>query len=282
MDGKALAQKKRHEIKTRVDWLLTQGIVPSLAVIIAGNDPASRKYVDNKKKDCAECGIKSTEIPLGEGVSEAELLQEIERLNADASIDGILVQLPLPSQIDEKTIINAIDPKKDVDAFHPVNVGHIMLGDFTFVPCTPAGVIELLDEYNISPMGKECVVIGRSSIVGKPMAMLLLHRHGTVTICHSRTSDLPKITRRADILICAVGKADFLKADMVKPGAVVIDVGMNMKDGKLTGDADFDEVSAIAGYITPAPGGVGPMTRVMLLKNTLSAAEKRLSRQVVP
>ncbi len=282
MDGKALAQKKRHEIKTRVDWLLTQGIVPSLAVIIAGNDPASRKYVDNKKKDCAECGIKSTEIPLGEGVSEAELLQEIERLNADASIDGILVQLPLPSQIDEKTIINAIDPKKDVDAFHPVNVGHIMLGDFTFVPCTPAGVIELLDEYNISPMGKECVVIGRSNIVGKPMAMLLLHRHGTVTICHSRTSDLPKITRRADILICAVGKADFLKADMVKPGAVVIDVGMNMKDGKLTGDADFDEVSAIAGYITPAPGGVGPMTRVMLLKNTLSAAEKRLSRQVVP
>ncbi len=273
MDGKALAAETRKDISRRVAELDYQ---PSLAVIIVGNNPASRFYVNNKKKDCAECGIKSIEYALSEDTKESELLELIARLNADDELDGILVQLPLPKGIDEKAVIAAISPKKDVDAFHAENVGHIMLGDAALLPCTPAGVMRLLDRYGIDPAGKECVVIGRSNIVGKPQAMLLLHRNATVTICHSRTRDLAEVTRRADIIVCAVGKVDFLKADMVGEGAVVIDVGMNTRaDGSLTGDVDFAAVEPIASYITPAPGGVGPMTRVMLLENTLTAAKMR-------
>jgi len=273
MDGKALAAETRKDISRRVAELDYQ---PSLAVIIVGNNPASRFYVNNKKKDCAECGIKSIEYALSEDTKESELLELIARLNADDELDGILVQLPLPKGIDEKAVIAAISPQKDVDAFHAENVGHIMLGDAALLPCTPAGVMRLLDRYGIDPAGKECVVIGRSNIVGKPQAMLLLHRNATVTICHSRTRDLAEVTRRADIIVCAVGKVDFLKADMVGEGAVVIDVGMNTRaDGSLTGDVDFAAVEPIASYITPAPGGVGPMTRVMLLENTLTAAKMR-------
>jgi methylenetetrahydrofolate dehydrogenase (NADP+)/methenyltetrahydrofolate cyclohydrolase len=276
LDGKALAAKIRKEIASEVSELKSRGITPALAVIIVGDDPASRKYVDNKKKDCAECGIKSIEIALPADVPEDVLLGKIGELNSDRGVHGILVQLPLPKAFDERRIIDAIDPAKDVDAFHPSNVGRIMIGNYGFVPCTPAGVMALLDEYSISPEGKNCVVIGRSNIVGKPMAMLLLQRNGTVTICHSKTKNLPEITKRADILVCAVGKAGFLTADMVKPGAVVVDVGMNAVDGRLTGDADFENVSRLAGFITPAPGGIGPMTRVMLLKNTLKAAKNSL------
>jgi len=273
MDGKALAAETRKDISRRVAELDYQ---PSLAVIIVGNNPASRFYVNNKKKDCAECGIKSIEYALSEDTKESELLELIARLNADDELDGILVQLPLPKGIDEKAVIAAISPQKDVDAFHAENVGHIMLGDAALLPCTPAGVMRLLDRYGIDPAGKECVVIGRSNIVGKPQAMLLLHRNATVTICHTRTRDLAEVTRRADIIVCAVGKVDFLKADMVGEGAVVIDVGMNTRaDGSLTGDVDFAAVEPIASYITPAPGGVGPMTRVMLLENTLTAAKMR-------
>ncbi|MBR6740616.1 MAG: bifunctional methylenetetrahydrofolate dehydrogenase/methenyltetrahydrofolate cyclohydrolase FolD [Clostridia bacterium] len=273
MDGKALAAETRKDISRRVAELDYQ---PSLAVIIVGNNPASRFYVNNKKKDCAECGIKSIEYALSEDTKESELLELIARLNADDELDGILVQLPLPKGIDEKAVIAAISPQKDVDAFHAENVGHIMLGDAALLPCTPAGVMRLLERYGIDPAGKECVVIGRSNIVGKPQAMLLLHRNATVTICHSRTRDLPEVTRRADIIVCAVGKVDFLRADMVRRGAVVIDVGMNTRaDGSLTGDVDFAAVEPIASYITPAPGGVGPMTRVMLLENTLTAAKMR-------
>ena len=237
-------------------------------------DPASKVYVRNKERACEECGIYSEKYALPAETTQEEVLALIDKLNKDPNISGILCQMPVPKHIDADAIIDAIDVTKDVDAFHPVNVGKIMIGDFDFLPCTPAGVMELLDEYGIDPKGKECVVIGRSNIVGKPQAMLLLHRHGTVTICHSRTANLKEVCARADILVAAVGKAKFVTADMVKEGAAVIDVGMNRdENGKLCGDVCFDEVNEKAGYLTPVPGGVGPMTITMLMKNTLKAAK---------
>jgi methylenetetrahydrofolate dehydrogenase (NADP+)/methenyltetrahydrofolate cyclohydrolase len=251
------------------------GASPALTVIIVGNDPASRVYVNGKIRDCAEVGIISKEYALPEDTSEAELLELVERLNRDEKVSGILVQLPLPKHINEEKVINSIDPRKDVDAFHPQNVGKIMLGSFDFLPCTPAGVMELIKESGVEVAGKECVVIGRSNIVGKPQAMLLLHQNGTVTICHSKTRNLPEIVRRADIVVAAVGRAKFVTADMLKPGAVVIDVGMNrLDDGTLCGDVDYDEAVKTAGAITPVPGGVGPMTRAMLMRNTVTAAKR--------
>ena len=274
MDGKLVASVKRAEIKERVAALGEKGITVALAVIIVGNNSASRVYVDNKKKACAGAGIKSLEYALPEETTQEELLALIDTLNKDESVNGILCQLPLPKHIDEQAVINAIAPHKDVDAFHPVNVGHIMIGDYSFLPCTPAGIMEMLSYYNIPVSGKKCVVIGRSNIVGKPMAMLLLKENGTVEICHSRTQNLKEETLSADILVAAVGIEKFVTADMVKPGAVVVDVGMNRdSNGKLCGDVDFDEVSKISSYITPVPGGVGPMTITMLLENTVRAAE---------
>lgn len=253
--------------------LKEKNINPGLAVIIVGDDPASRVYVNNKKKACDEIGIYSEEYALPEETSEEELLVLIRKLNGKKEINGILVQLPVPKQINEETIINAIDPKKDVDAFHPVNVGKIMVGNFDFVPCTPAGVMELIDESGIDVAGKECVVVGRSNIVGKPQAMLLLHKNGTVTICHSKTKNLKEKTKQADILIAAVGKPNFITGDMIKEGAVVIDVGINrIAEKKLVGDVDFESAEKVAGAITPVPGGVGPMTIAMLMKNTVKAA----------
>lgn len=244
-------------------------------MVIVGEDPASKVYVKNKEKACEELGMHSVKYALPEETTEAKLLSLVNKLNADDKIHGILVQLPLPRHLDDKVIINNILPEKDVDAFHPANVGKIMIGDFDFVPCTPAGIMELIKESGVEVEGKECVVIGRSNIVGKPMSMLLLHKNGTVTICHSRTKDLKEVTRRADILVAAVGIAHFVTADMVKPGAVVIDVGMNrMENGKLTGDVDFEAVEPIAGAITPVPGGVGPMTISMLMRNTLTSAKR--------
>ncbi len=238
-----------------------------------GDDPASRVYVNNKKKACAECGIYSEEYALSAETSQEELLKLIDELNGRNDISGILVQLPVPKHIDEKTIINAIDPKKDVDAFHPINVGKIMVGDFDFVPCTPAGVMELIKESGIDVNGKECVVVGRSNIVGKPQAMLLLHQNGTVTICHSRTKNLKEHTKKADILVAAVGIPNFITGDMIKEGAVVIDVGINrLENKKLCGDVEFETAEKIASAITPVPGGVGPMTIAMLMKNTVKAA----------
>ena len=270
IDGKALAAKCKEEIREKVGALKRR---PGLAVIIVGDNPASRIYVNHKKKDCAECGIYSEEYALLANASQAELLELIGALNAREDIDGILVQLPLPPQFDEKTVLDAIAPDKDVDCFHPYNVGKLMTGEPRFLPCTPAGVMRMLDEYGIDPRGRHAVVVGRSNIVGKPQAMLLLQRHATVTICHSRTPDLGVFTRQADILVAAVGKRDLITAGMVKEGAVVIDVAMNRKeDGKLCGDVDFAPVAEKASHITPVPGGVGPMTRVMLLENTLTAA----------
>ncbi len=272
MDGKALSAKVRGQILEQTETLKAQGVVPGLAVILVGDDPASQIYVRNKERACLECGFYSEKHVLPATASESELLDLIYRLNTNPKISGILCQLPLPAQIREDAVIAAIDPKKDVDAFHPTNVGKIMIGDFDFLPCTPAGVMELLDEYDIDPKGKQCVVIGRSNIVGKPMAMLLLHKHGTVTICHSRTANLQEICAGADILVAAVGKANFVTPDMVKPGAVVIDVGMNRnEDGKVCGDVD-PAVMETASYMTPVPGGVGPMTITMLMKNTIKAA----------
>ena len=276
IDGKAISAATRADIKAQVDKLRAQGVTPGLAVIIVGDDPASRVYVNNKKKACEQLGIMSEEYALPAETTEEQLLGIIRTLNAREDIDGILCQLPLPDHIDEKAVINAIDPKKDVDAFHPVNVGKIMIGDYSFLPCTPAGVMELLRRSGIDVCGKRCVVIGRSNIVGKPMAMLLLHANATVTVCHSRTVGLADICREADIIVAAVGKADFVTADMVKDGAVVIDVGMNRRaDGKLCGDVDFDAVSQKASAITPVPGGVGPMTITMLMQNTVTSAELR-------
>ena len=273
MDGKALSAKVRGEILQKARALTAAGTRPGLAVILVGEDPASQVYVRNKEKACAECGFYSEKYVLPAETSQQALLELVEELGRNPSIHGILCQLPLPAHISEQAVIAAIPPEKDVDAFHPANVGHIMIGDFDFLPCTPAGVMELLDAYGIDPKGKRCVVIGRSNIVGKPMAMLLLHRHGTVTICHSRTQGLADICREADILVAAVGRAHFVTPDMVKPGAAVIDVGMNRVDGKLCGDVD-PAAAAVAGYLTPVPGGVGPMTITMLMKNTLRAAEK--------
>ena len=274
IDGKAVSAKVRSEVAEVTARLKEKGIGPVLAVIIVGNDPASRVYVNNKKKACAQAGIYSEEFALPEDTTQDELLALVASLNGRSDINGILCQLPLPAHIEDKAVIEAISPLKDVDAFHAANVGHIMIGDYTFLPCTPAGVMELLHAAGVSVAGKSCVVVGRSNIVGKPMAMLLLHENGTVTICHSRTENLREVCARADILVAAVGKAKFITADMVKPGAAVIDVGMNRdENGKLCGDVDFDEVSKVAGYITPVPGGVGPMTISMLLKNTVRAAE---------
>ena len=251
------------------------GTQPGLAVVIVGEDPASKVYVANKEKACDDLEFYSEKHALPEETTEEELIALIDKLNADPKIHGILVQLPLPKHLDDKTIIDRILPEKDVDAFHAVNVGKIMIGDFDFVPCTPAGIMELIKESGVEVEGKECVVIGRSNIVGKPMSMLLLHKNGTVTICHSRTKNLSEVTKRADILVAAVGIPKFVKADMVKPGAVVIDVGMDRdENGKLCGDVDFDAVEPVAGAITPVPGGVGPMTIAMLMRNTLTAAKR--------
>ena len=274
ISGKEVSAAKRAELKNRVKALNEKGVNVGLAVIIVGNNSASRVYVNNKKKGCEEIGVTSFEYALPEETSQEELVSLIEKLNNDGRVDGILCQLPLPKHIDEKAVLNCISPVKDVDAFHPVNVGHIMIGDFTFLPCTPAGLMEMLKFYGISVRGKQCVIIGRSNIVGKPMAMLLLKENGTVEICHSKTENLKEETLSADILVAAVGVADFVTADMVKDGAVVIDVGMNRNaEGKLCGDVRFDEVKEKASYITPVPGGVGPMTITMLLENTVRAAE---------
>lgn len=270
LDGKALSARIKEDLAEEIK---EKGIKPGLAVIIVGNDPASRVYVNNKKKACKACGIYSEEHALPESTTEEELLSLIDLLNKRSDIHGILVQLPLPKGIDSEKVLLKIDHRKDVDAFHPVNVGKIMIGDYDFLPCTPAGVMELIHLTGIEVSGKECVVVGRSNIVGKPQAMLLLHENGTVTICHSRTKNLAEVCRRADILVAAVGKPRFITADMVKNGAVVIDVGMNRVDGKLCGDVDFDEVSKKASAITPVPGGVGPMTIAMLMKNTVRAAQ---------
>lgn len=275
LDGKALSAKIKEELRKEADALTAKGVKPGLAVIIVGEDPASRVYVNNKKKSCEICGIMSEEYALPEQTTETELLELITKLNSRDDIDGILVQLPLPKHIDSEKVLLAIDYRKDVDAFHPVNVGKIMIGNFDFLPCTPAGVMELIKLTGIEVSGKECVVVGRSNIVGKPQAMLLLHQNGTVTICHSKTKNLAEVCRRADILVAAVGRANFITADMVKEGAVVIDVGMNRVDGKLCGDVKFDEVSEVASAITPVPGGVGPMTIAMLMKNTVKSAANR-------
>ena len=274
LSGKVVSDRIKAELKEEVVALKEKGIFPGLAVIIVGDDPASRVYVNNKKKACEDLGIYSEEYALPAETTEEELLCLVNKLNNDDSISGILVQLPVPKHIDEKTILDAINPKKDVDAFHPVNVGKIMVGDFDFVPCTPAGVMELIKESGIDVAGKDCVVVGRSNIVGKPQAMLLLHQNGTVTVCHSRTKDLKEKTKNADILVAAVGIPNFIKGDMIKPGAVVIDVGINrIAEKKLVGDVDFEEAEKVAGAITPVPGGVGPMTIAMLMRNTLKAAE---------
>ena len=273
MDGKALSQKIRSQILTETNELKKQGIVPGLAVIIVGEDPASQIYVRNKERACEECGFYSEKYALPETTTQEELLALIDKLNHDPKINGILCQMPVPRHISEEAVIGAIDSRKDVDAFHPINVGKIMVGDFDFLPCTPAGAMELLDEYNVEINGKNCVVIGRSNIVGKPMSMLLLHRNGTVTICHSRTQDLKEICANADILVAAVGKAGFVTADMVKEGAAVVDVGINRNaEGKVCGDVCTAEAAEKAAFITPVPGGVGPMTITMLMKNTLKAA----------
>ena len=274
IDGKAISANVKAQVKAEADKLKEQGIELGLAVVIVGNNPASRVYVNNKKKACAEVGFNSYEYALPEETTQEELLDLVKKLNEDDEVNGILVQLPLPEHIDENAVINTIRPEKDVDAFHPENVGHIMIGDFNFLPCTPAGVMEMLAQSGIETEGKDCVVIGRSNIVGKPMAMLLLHKNATVTICHSRTKNLAEICRRADILVAAVGRAKFVTADMIKDGAVVIDVGMNrLESGKLCGDVDYDGCFEKAGYITPVPGGVGPMTIAMLMKNTLTSAK---------
>ena len=274
ISGKVVSEQVKNRVKAEAEKLKEQGVNIGLAVVIVGNDPASRVYVNSKKKACQYVGFNSYEYALDENITQQELLDLVEVLNNDRKVNGILVQLPLPKHIDENAIINAISPEKDVDAFHPFNVGKIMIGDFAFLPCTPAGVMELIDSTGVEIAGKSCVVIGRSNIVGKPMAMLLLHRSGTVTICHSKTQNLKEICKNADILVASVGKPNFVTADMVKEGAVVIDVGINrLENGKLCGDVKFDEVSEKAGWITPVPGGVGPMTIAMLMQNTLTAGK---------
>ena len=275
IDGKVISAAVKERVKNEVAALKEKGITTGLAVIIVGEDPASKVYVNNKKKACEALGIISEEYALPETTTQEELLSLIDALNKKESINGILCQLPLPKHLDETAVINAISADKDVDAFHPVNVGKIMQGDYDFVPCTPAGIMEMLDYEGIDISGKTCVVIGRSNIVGKPMSMLLLHKNGTVTICHSKTQNLKDVCKNADILVAAVGRPNFVTADMVKENAVVIDVGINRVDGKLVGDVNFNEVCEKASYITPVPGGVGPMTIAMLMQNTLTAAKKQ-------
>ena len=275
IDGKAIAQEVRAEWKVRADALKARGITPGLAVIIVGEDAASKVYVANKVKACAELGLHSEHLALSADTSEATLLEQIAALNADPKIHGILVQLPVPKHIDSNKVLEAISPDKDVDGFHPINVGLLTTGNMRFAPCTPYGAMKLLEKAGISIEGKHAVVVGRSNIVGKPMALMLLQHNATVTICTSKTVDLPKFTRDADILVVATGRAKMITGDMIKPGAAVIDVGINrMPDGKLCGDVDFDSAKEVAGYITPVPGGVGPMTITMLVANTVQAAER--------
>lgn len=276
LDGKALAAEIRSEVKTQVAALAEKGVSTALAVILVGDDSASQVYVRNKIKACADTGIRSLEFRMPAETTQQQLLAKIAELNADESVDGILVQLPLPKQINADAVIAAIDPAKDVDGFHVANAGALVTGKQGFVPCTPFGVVRLIEKSGVNPRGKSAVIVGRSNIVGKPMALLLLAADATVTVAHSRTPDLSAVTRNADILVAAVGRAKLIKADMVKPGAVVIDVGMNRdENGKLCGDVDFAEVKEIAGSITPVPGGVGPMTIAMLMQNTVLAAQMR-------
>ncbi len=278
LDGKKLAKDIKNELMNEVLELKQKSINPSLAVIIVGEDPASKIYVRNKKNDCNEIGIISHEYSLTENTSESELIELIDKLNNDSSISGILVQLPVPKHINEEKVICSIDPKKDADCFHPVNVGKLSTGNPLFMPCTPAGIIDLIHLSGEEISGKECVVIGRSNIVGKPTAMLLLAENGTVTICHSKTKNLKEVCKRADILVAAIGKAEFVTADFVKDGAIVIDVGMNRLDDKLVGDVEFESVSKVASFITPVPGGVGPMTRAVLMRNTVMASKLQNNR----
>ena len=275
IDGKKVSEDTRAEIAKGVEELKSsKGVTPGLAAVLVGDDPASEIYVRNKRKACEKVGIYSEEHKLPQETTEEELLELVDKLNNDEKIHGILVQLPLPDQINETNILRHVTPLKDVDGFHPENVGKLVAGNPRFISCTPYGIIKMLDYYNIEIKGKEAVIVGRSNIVGKPVGMLLLHRHATVTTCHSRTQDLPEVTRRADILVAAIGRANFITEDMVKEGAVVIDVGINRnEEGKLTGDVDFEHVKEKASYITPVPGGVGPMTITMLLWNTLESAK---------
>lgn len=274
IDGKAVSRQVKEQVRLETEELKKKGITPGLAVIIVGEDPASQVYVRNKEKACEEVGFYSEKFALPENTTQQELNNLVKELNGRKEINGILCQLPLPGHLDDKEVINLINPIKDVDAFHPVNVGAIMIGDYNFLPCTPAGVMELIHSTGVDVTGKKAVVMGRSNIVGKPMAMLLLHENATVEIVHSKTKDLASVTREADILVAAIGKAKFVTADMVKDGAVVIDVGMDRdENGKLCGDVDFEGVKDKCSYITPVPGGVGPMTISMLMKNTLTAAE---------
>lgn len=276
IDGKLIAASVKARVTDEVENLRQNGIVPTLAVIMVGDNPASKVYVNNKRKACEELGIISAEFTLPKNYGQDKLLELIRVLNNDPTINGILCQLPLPEGYDEKAIINSIDPIKDVDAFHPINVGHIMTGDYAFLPCTPAGIMEMFSYYDIDITGKNCVVIGRSNIVGKPMSMMLLNKNGTVTTAHSKTENLAEFCRKADILVAAVGRAKFIKDDMVKDGAVVIDVGINRdENGKLCGDVDFENVKDKASWITPVPGGVGPMTIAMLMQNTVNAAKQQ-------
>lgn len=279
IDGKEVSLKLKQEISRRVESLSSQGIIPGLAVVLVGEDPASHTYVKNKKKTCEALGMRSDLLQFSADLKEEELLEVIDGLNRDPHIHGILVQLPLPTHINEFEVINAIDPEKDVDGFHPISVGNMMIGREAFLPCTPHGIIKLLEEYGINPVGKHAVVIGRSNIVGKPAGQLLLQKNATVTYCHSHTEDLAHYTRQADILVSAVGYARFIGKDHIKKGAVVIDVGMNRdENGKLCGDVDFDDVLEKASYLTPVPGGVGPMTIAMLMENTLISAERGLAK----
>lgn len=274
IDGRAVSKAVKEQVRLECEELKSKGVTPGLAVIIVGDDSASQVYVANKEKACDECGFYSVKYALPADTTQQELNDLVVKLNNDDSINGILCQLPLPGHLDDKEVINLIDPIKDVDAFHPVNVGAIMIGDYNFLPCTPAGIMELIHSTGVDVTGKKAVVMGRSNIVGKPMAMLLLHENATVEITHSRTQNLADITSEADILVAAIGKAKFVKADMVKEGAVVIDVGMDRdENGKLCGDVDFDDVKDKCSYITPVPGGVGPMTIAMLMRNTLTAAK---------
>jgi len=278
IDGKKLAYQKRMELKKEVESLKEKGIIPKLVIILVGNDPASISYIKGKKKASEETGVEFKLEHLEESTSEQELLQLIEKYNQDKEVDGILVQLPLPNHISEKAVIEKISPEKDVDGFHPINVGRMMTGQEAFLPCTPAGIVELIKSANIDLSGKHVVVVGRSNIVGKPVGQLLLNEHSTITYCHSKTKDLQSFTNQADILIVAVGKANFLSDEYIKKDAVVIDVGVNrLESGKLVGDVDFDKVKEKASYITPVPGGVGPMTITMLVYNTVLSAKKRLS-----
>lgn len=276
LDGKLVASKVKEHVAAEVSKLKDKGINVSLAVIMVGDNAASQVYVKNKKKACEEVGILSKQFILDEDYGQKKLLELIDNLNNDPSVNGILCQLPLPHDYDEKAIIEAINPIKDVDAFHPINVGRIMTGDYSFLPCTPAGIMEILKYYDIDITSKECVIVGRSNIVGKPMGMLMLHKNGTVTIAHSKTDNIYDVCKRADILVSAVGKPGFITHDMVKKGAIVIDVGINRVDGKLCGDVDFAKVSKKASWITPVPGGVGPMTIAMLMQNTLTARQLQL------